>query len=68
LIESSTSKGRNDKIVNTIIIASVVIIGPIAFSTIEENVKAKVQTMVRLIYAKPYADIKRQITSFDAKI
>ena len=53
LNESKTSNGSRDKIVNTIIIARVAIIGPMAFSTSEEKVNARVQTILKLRYANP---------------
>ena len=49
---SSTSNGKNDKIVKIRITAIVVIIGPIAFSTKDDSRKASVQTALKLINAK----------------
>ncbi|MCK7520019.1 MAG: hypothetical protein MZV64_20990 [Ignavibacteriales bacterium] len=54
-------------ITNTIIIAIVETIGPIAFSTNEENKKARARTTVMLKVANPYAKINLQKTSVREK-
>ena len=54
--------------VNIIITAIVVIIGPIAFSTSDESKKASVQTVLRLMNANAYADKKRHNTSVEENI